>query len=52
MNGRINISVPREVHTAARVHCIERGKTMAQLVAEALRRLLADEQRKTATPTA
>lgn len=47
MDGRINISVPREVHTGARVYCIERGMTMAQLVVEALRRLLADEQRKT-----
>lgn len=47
MDGRINIKVPREVHTGARVYCIEHGLTMAELVAEALKRLLADERRKT-----
>jgi len=49
MNGRINVSVPKDIHTAARIRCIESGKTMAQLVAEALRRLLAAEQRAKTT---
>ncbi len=49
--GRINITVPRDLHTAARVYCVERGVTMAALVVEALNRLLADEQRKKKTKT-
>jgi hypothetical protein len=52
MNSRINITVPKDVHTAVRVYGIERGMTMADIVVEALRRMLADEQRKTTTPTA
>lgn len=50
MNARINISVPREIHTAARVYAVQRGKTLAQVVIEALRRLLDDEQRRAPTP--
>lgn len=43
--ARINITVPAEVHLAARIHCVAHGKTMAELVVEALSRLLAEEQR-------
>jgi hypothetical protein len=50
MSGRINITVSKDVHTAVRIYCVANGKTMAEVVADALRRLLADEQRKT-TPT-
>lgn len=46
MNGRINIEVARDLHTAVRIHCVAHQKTMAEVVADALRRLLADEQRK------
>lgn len=45
MSGRINISVPKDVHTAARLYCVAHGITMADLVVEALKRLLANEQK-------
>jgi hypothetical protein len=42
-NGRINITVPREVHTALRVYCVEHRLTIAEVVVEAVTRLLAEE---------
>lgn len=44
--GRINITVPREVHTALRVYCVEHRLTIAEVVVEALTRLLAEEPKK------
>jgi hypothetical protein len=46
MERRVNISLPGEVHTALRVYCVQRGKTMADVIVAALHRLLADEERK------
>ncbi len=40
MTTRINITIPKEIHTAARVYGVENGKTMAEMVAEALQLLL------------
>jgi hypothetical protein len=45
MTARINITVPKEIHTAARVYAIENGMTMAQVVTEALK-LFLDQKKK------
>jgi plasmid stability protein len=41
MDRRINISLPSETHTALRIYCVQHGQTMAEVIVEALRRLLA-----------
>lgn len=46
--SRINITIPKEVHTAARVHSILNGMTMAQVVTAALEGFLAEEAAKAA----
>lgn len=37
--GRINIVIPKEVHTAARIYAITHDLTMAEIVALALKSL-------------
>src|SRR4051794_35523630 len=48
--ARINLTVPREVHKAARIYAVQHGMTLAQVVTAALRLLLDVEQDKTASP--
>jgi hypothetical protein len=38
--GRINISIPKGVHTKARLYCVEHGITMSELIVEALTKFL------------
>lgn len=49
-DARINLTIPRDIHTAARVYAVQHGMTLAQVVAEALRRMLAPEQPKSKRP--
>lgn len=48
--ARINLTVPREVHKAARIYAVQRGMTLAQVVTAALRLLLDTEHDKPASP--
>ena len=48
--ARINLTVPREVHKAARIHAVQHGLTLAQVVTEAHRRMLDPERGKPASP--
>jgi hypothetical protein len=48
--ARTNLTVPREVHTAERIYAVQHGLTLAQVVTEALRRLLDPEHGKPASP--
>lgn len=50
MNARINLTVPREVHKAARIYAVQHGMTLAQVVTTALRLLLDAEQARPASP--
>lgn len=48
--GRINITIPKRVHTAARLHCVEHGVTMAELIVDVLsERLGLDRPKKKPT---
>ena len=49
--ARINLTIPRELHKAARIYAVQHGMTLAQVVTEALRRLLGPEQPEAAAPT-
>jgi hypothetical protein len=40
MERRINIPLPADIHTALRIRCIQQGKTMAEVIAEALKLVL------------
>ncbi len=46
MERRINISLPSEVHKALRTYGVQHGKTMADVIVEALRQFLAEEERR------
>lgn len=48
--GRVNVDVPKRLHTALRVYCVESGKTMSASVAEAIA-LLVDKRRTKKKPT-
>lgn len=48
--GRINITIPKDVHTAARLHCVKHGITMSELIVDALsERLGLDRPKKKPT---
>src|SRR5581483_9568361 len=44
MTGRINITIPQDVHVALRVYCVTHSKTIAEVVADSLRQFLAAEE--------
>jgi predicted HicB family RNase H-like nuclease len=48
--ARINLTIPQEVHKAARIYAVQHGLTLGQVVTEALRRLLDPEHGKPASP--
>ncbi len=40
--ARINITVSRDIHKAARLHAVEHGMTLSQVVTRAIERLVLD----------